>query len=294
MKESLVRRFPFLVPALAAACLSGGVVRAEEAAPAKSWTNKAELAYVLTMGNSETSTLGFKNVFERVWDKNTLTVKAGAVRIESTKFFRTAVNDPGGIVIVTDEQKETTAENYYLNGKYERKISERFFWYVGAGWDRDRFAGIDSRYIAQAGAGNLWVDKEIRKWKTYYAVTYTDETDVARDPVTFAQLTDSYAGATLGSDYYWKFTDNAEYQNVTDFYYNFDTSDDWRADMMNSVSVALNKRLALKAALLWKYRNQPALEELAITNPAPGGPTVALYELDNLDTVFTTSLVINF
>ena len=289
-----MRRIRSLALIIATACLFGGALRAEDAGPAKTWTNKAELAYVLTMGNSESSTFGFKNDFERVWNKNTLTVKAGAVRIESTKFVRTAVNDPGGVVIVTDEQKETTAENYFLNGKYERKISERFFWYVGAGWDRDRFAGIDSRYVGLAGAGNQWVNADTMKWKTYYAATYTDETNVASDPITGEQFSSSYAGATLGSDFIWKFTASAEYQNTTDFYYNFDNSDDWRGDMLNSLAVSLNKTLALKAGLLLKYRNQPNLEEIAITNPDPGGPTVALYELDNLDTIFTTSLVINF
>lgn len=269
-------------------------VRAEEAPPAKSWTNKTELAYVLTAGNSESSTLGFKNDFQRVWDKNTLTVKAGAIRVESTKFSRTALNDPGGVVVVTDEVTETTAENYFLNGRYERKLSDRFFWFVGAGWNRDRFAGIEDRYIGEAGAGNQWVDTDAMKWKTYYAATYTDETDVARDPVTGEPFGDSFAGARLGSDFVWKFTATAEYQNITDYYYNFDDSNDWRGDMLNSLSVAMNKVLALKASLLWKYRNQPSFEEVTLLNPAPGGPFVALYELDELDTIFTTSLVINF
>jgi putative salt-induced outer membrane protein len=283
-----------LLVALASAFAIGGVLHAEDAAPPKTWTNKTELAYVFTSGNSESSTLGFKNDFQRVWDRNTLTVKAGALKVESTKFSRSGVVDPGGVAIVTEELTEKTAENYFLNARYERKISERFFWYVGAGWDRDRFAGIEDRYIGEAGAGNQWVATDAMKWKTYYAATYTDQTDVARDPVTGEQFSDSFAGARLGSDFFWKFTPSAEYQNVTDFYYNFDDSDDWRGDMLNSLSVALNRVLALKASLLWKYRNQPAFEEVTIVNPDPGGPTVALYELDELDTIFTTSLVINF
>lgn len=287
-------RFNRVMLAIGLVVLVGWDVRADEEAPSKTWTNKAELAYVLTSGNSESSTFGFKNDFERIWEKNTLTVKAGAVRIESTRFLRAAINDVDGVVIVTDEEKETTAESYFINAKYERKIGERFFWYLGAGWDRDRFAGIDDRYIGEAGAGNQWVNRDTMHWKTYYAATYTDETNVARDPGTGEQLADSFAGAKLGSDFVWKFTESAEFQNVTDFYYNFDDSDDWRGDMLNSLSVALNKVLALKASLLWKYRNQPALEEVAITNPDPGGPEVALYELDELDTIFTTSLVINF
>lgn len=275
-----------LLMSLATAFATGGVLHAEDAPPSKTWTNKTELAYVFTSGNSESSTFGFKNDFERIWEKNTLRVKAAAIRVESTRFDRFVVTDVDGSVIVTEETTETTAESYLLNGRYERKISDRFFWYLGAGWDRDRFAGIEDRYIGEAGAGNAWVASDAMKWKTYYAATYTDETDTL-------DISDSYAGARLGSDFFWKFTANAEYQNITDFYWSFDDSDNWRADMLNSLAVGINKALALKAGLLWKYRNQPAEERFAI--PATPDPDDFLtYEFDELDTIFTTSLVINF
>lgn len=276
-----------LLAALASTfAIGGGVLHAEDAPASKTWTNKTELAYVLTAGNSESSTLGFKNDFERIWEKNTLRVKAAAIRVESTRFDRFVVTDVGGSVIVTEETTETTAEGYLLNARYERKIDDRFFWYLGAGWDRDRFAGIEDRYIGEAGAGNSWVASDSMKWKTYYAATYTDETDTL-------EISDSYAGARLGSDFFWKFTANAEYQNVTDFYWSFADSDDWRADVLNSLAVGINKSLALKASLLWKYRNQPAEERFAI-DATPEPDDFLTYEFDKLDTIFTTSLVVNF
>jgi hypothetical protein len=49
----------------------------------------------------------------------------------------------------------------------------------------------------------------------------------------------------------------------------------------------MSKKLALKVTLQWLYDNQPAA--LAIS---PTGEVLA--EADDLDTVFTASLVINF
>ena len=51
---------------------------------------------------------------------------------------------------------EKTAENYYLRGRYDRNITERFFWYGGVGWDRNEFAGIKNRMTVFGGVGNLW------------------------------------------------------------------------------------------------------------------------------------------
>ncbi len=267
------------------------VAAAEEKAPKRPWKNKTELSYVVTAGNSESSTFGFKNDFERKWDKNTLGVKLGGVRVETTRFSRTATVVGSTIVFDENPSKETTAESYFLAGRFERAVAKTFFWYGAAGWDRNRFAGIANRYIGEAGAGNTWFDRDEAKWKTFYAATWTDQEDVATDPATGAPLSDTFVGVRVGSDYFRQLTESTEYQNVTILDYNFDESDDWRGDMTNSLAVAMNTRLAIKVSLRWLYDNRPSF----VAVPLTGGTTpTALFELDKLDTVFTASLVINF
>jgi hypothetical protein len=66
--------------------------------------------------------------------------------------------------------------------------------------------------------------------------------------------------------------------------------------MVNSVAVAMNRRLALKVSLQWLYDNQPSLQLVDLFNPPfpPGTPAGrAQVELDELDTIFTASLVVN-
>ena len=275
----------------AAVAFGGAALAADE--PKLGWSDKAELSYVMTSGNSESSTLGLKNELKRTWADALFTLRAGAVRAEATTFSRTAVGTTSDFFVVEDKDKELTAENYLLAGRYDRKITDTFFWYAGLGWDRNRFAGIQNRYIAEGGVGNIWVDTDTVKFKTSYALTYTDQEDVVEAP----DSDDGFLGLRLGWDYLHKFGAATTYTNLLTVDDNLDETSDWRADMTNSVAVAMNERLALKASLQWLYDNVPSLTNVSLFDvPGPGGVQTGsvLVELDEFDTVFTTSLVINF
>ena len=69
--------------------------------------------------------------------------------------------------------------------------------------------------------------------------------------------------------------------------------------MMNSITVAINARLALRVSLQWLYNSIPGLEEvpLFVLDPETGLKVeVGEVEVrkDQLDTIFSTSLVVNF
>ncbi len=262
------------------------------------WGDTAEFSFVATGGNSETTTLGLKNTLTRTWEKALFTLNAGAIRAESDITLGGVAegdpNNPGNNERITES--ETTAESYFLNGHYGREISERFFWYAGAGWDRNRPTGIENRYTALGGVGNLWVESERTTYRTAYAVTYTDQEDVVEDP----DKEDSFAGLRITSDWRQKLGERTQYANLLILDENLDETDDLRGDWTNSVAVAINARLALKASLQILYDNLPSLEELdelvrdPVTGDYVGTGNKILVELDRVDTIFTTSLVANF
>ena len=142
------------------------------------WKDTAEFSLVATDGNSESASLGFKNTLARQREKSTVTLRVGGVRVETTTFDRTAVN---GLVTET-KTSETTAENYYANGRYNRNISDTLFWYAGGGWERNEPSGIKNRYVAEGGVGNVWRDDDDLKFKTTYGATYTIQKDVVPNP----------------------------------------------------------------------------------------------------------------
>lgn len=262
--------------------------------PPDRWQDTAELSYVVTAGNSESNTLGFKDKLWRNWDKSAFVLNAGAVRSESTTTTSIfAVGTPHNFDVTEDRTTALAAESYYLNGRYDRKITDHFFWFGSVGWDRNRFAGIDNRYTGVGGVGNIWADSDRLKFRTDYAVTYTKQVDVVDNP----NFDGTFLGARVSWNYLQMFGANTTFTNDLIFDDNLDDTADFRANMINGISVSMTKRLALKASLQWLYDNRPSFKEIDIFDlPPPGGTKqgMVLVELKELDTIFTTSLVINF
>jgi len=77
---------------------------------------------------------------------------------------------------------------------------------------------------------------------------------------------------------------------------NLDETSDYRADFTNYVAVAMSGRLALKASLQLLYDNEPSLGSLQLFTSDgvlfPG--TFVVAPVDDLDSIFTVSLVMNF
>lgn len=250
------------------------------------WTDAAELSLVSTSGNSESSSFGFKNDLVRNWEKAKLVIRLGGIRVDST-VSQTVTAGSTNI----NTETAVTAENYYLNGRYGRNISEKFFWYGGAGWERNEFKGFNNRTVVEAGVGNIWYDREDLKFSTVYAVTYTDQEDVILNPL----VDDTFAGWRVGWNYENQWGKSTTYNNLLTIDGNLDESSDWRADMYNGLAVTMSEKLALKVGYQLLYENEPALGTFAEVNASGAltGNTVVV-QLDELDTILTMGLVINF
>lgn len=260
----------------------------------KKWSEEAELSWVQTSGNSQTSTIGLKSKTKRAWERALFTVSLGALKAETTvtNVYGIGLPDP---VVIEEEFTEATAENYYLDARYERKITDKFYWYVGAGWLRNEFAGIKNRTQVQGGVGNIWFDGDKLKFKSDYALTYTDQENVVEIP----DVDNAFAGLKLTTDLSVKLGKNASYDNDFVFDYDLENSDNWYGNMINSLTVSISKSLALKASLQWIYFNDPAYEMINVWDADPGIPGSAIigevpYQLESLDSIFTTSLVVTF
>ncbi len=280
--------------ALLAVGLGGTVAaQAQDKAADDHWKDTAEFSYVVTAGNSETSTLGFKDRLGRKWDRSGFELNAGGVRAEATAKTRTAIGTSTNFSIDEESATALTAESYFLNGRYNRKISGHFFWFVGAGWDRNRFAGVQNRSVGVAGIGNTWIDGERTKFRTDYSTTYTDEKDVTENP----NFRATFSGLRVSSSLLRKIGENATFTDDLILDENLAETSDYRANMTNSLAVAMSRRLALKVSLQWLYDHQPAFKEIDLLDaPPPAGVKTGtvLAQLDDLDTIFTASLVVNF
>jgi len=129
------------------------------------------------------------------------------------------------------------------------------------------------------------------KFSTGYGLTFTDQEDVNAVPGS----SDTFLGARASWDYMNKFGANTVYNNVLIIDENLDETSDYRANMINSLAVSMSEKMALKLGLQLLYDNEPSFDLLEVVDSAGNilGPIVPV-PFDDLDTIFTASLVINF
>lgn len=279
------------VPTLTVALIA---LWAAAAAPAGAqetgWKNTAEVSYVVAAGNASTATMGFGDKLVRRWESSTLQFSLSGIRSESVVITRAVSAAGPPPVVSTDRETNVTAENYAFSTRFDRKLSEHFFWYGGAGWKRNRFSGIKNLYSGAAGLGNTWFETDEATFKTEYAATFTRQEDLEGGP----DAARSFAGARISWEYERQLTDNTRYTNTLVLDENLKETQDFRADMLNALQVAMSSNLALKVGLLMLYDNQPSFVKAADPLDLLPADTTALVELKKLDTIFTVSLVVDF
>lgn len=262
--------------------------------PPKHWSNSTELGYVQVTGNSDSNTGTFKNTLTWKSGKSSTKFKVEALRTESADSDSFAVGtSQADFTLVENNEKDVSAENAHVEFAYNWILSERLFWETGGSWSRNRFKGINDRFVVGGGIGNQWFDTEKVVFRSDYALTATFENDVIDDPET----DDFFPGVRLATAFTWNFKKDVNYRNETKFFGNFKEASDWRLIMTNSLSVTVNQHTKLKVSLQWLYDNDPNLEEIELfaTSP-PVSPPIGevLVPLDELDTIFTTALVFDF
>jgi putative salt-induced outer membrane protein YdiY len=262
---------------------SPGCLEAQEE-PTLGWTDVAELTFVFTAGNASSSTLGFKNTAGYSWANASFQLGFGGVRTEAGTTTRTATGTRDNFTISKDTETETTAESYFVSSRYDRKISEAAFLYGGAGWDRNTFAGVESRLGFAGGAGRSWFDDDARRFKTDLGLTYTIQKDVVENP----DADDAFVGLRGSYDFFRKLSETTDFTSALVLNENLNETSDLRADWVNSIAVAMSSTLALKASLQLLYDNEPSLVAV------PLGDGEVLTSLDKVDSLFTVALVVNF
>lgn len=253
------------------------------------WFFTADLTAVWTGGNSESNTFGTKGTLLRVWPKSTLKLEGGGTQTQSTLKTLTARGTASDYVIDELKVTEKTAELFFATGRFDHQVHKRFLVFGGVDWLRNTFAGIDSRFLIAAGAGNTWTDNEKTRFITDYSFTYTFQEEVVKNPIT----KNEFPGLRLGYDFWWKVSESTDFTSVFTGDFNLDNTDDIRLDVRFGLPVSISDKLALKPGYRVLWRNDPALTEVPLFTGGADTGEVVLEPLDELDTIFTLALVVS-
>ena len=277
-----------------AAALAGPALTAH-AAEAPGWYSTADLSFVMSEGNTRTNTLGAKADLTRNWLRTSWTNTASFVRTAVGEPTRRAIGTSASNAALENGPRVTKAEKLFADSNFMRRVTERFYWNVGGTFDRDRFAGLNSRLLGKAGVGYIWENRENARFSTGVAATYTSQDDVIDDPETENQ----FAGVQFNADGERRFGDQYQHlfsstlvadQNIQD-------TDDLRFTWDNSLAVAMTRRLALKVGVVLAFDNLPQLVEFPLFLQTAQGLTETNVRIpgraEKLDTTATVSLVIN-
>ena len=208
-------------------------VYAAEAEKTSPWTSSAELGYVLTTGNSETSSVNAKLDVTHEKEKWRNNVHAEAYGASSTD---KATN-----------VETTSAERYQLSGKSDYKFTEFNYIFGLVNYDKDRFSGYEYQGTLALGYGrrllhedDMTLDLEIGPGVRF------SKLDNAPD-------SDSEGVLRLAAKYLWKLSDTSKFTE--------DLSVDAGRDLTVTKSVTaltakVNSSLAMKLSYTVKHNSE--------------------------------------
>lgn len=313
----------WLLSAVTAAVAQPRAVDDDDSSP-RAWSNATELSVVRTEGNADTQTFGFKNTLRREWSAARVRLRVDGVRTR-TDGKQVLLVEPGlrflpgerPAAFETDVARlggDPDVEQYFLEGRAEVTLSDRFFWHTGTSWDRNHDGGIRNRYVVFGGAGNVWADGRDLSFSTSSGFSYTVREESEPD----AMKDDRFGGIRLDSDYHQRLGTTMEVDSDAVLNVNLLSASDYSLNVTNALGLVMSEHLSLRVSVQHLYEHQPALEDARIVarvklidpdgapgsgdelfeTVASGGATVRIgkgrLRKSGLDAIFRTGLVIDF
>ena len=247
---------PLSVPTLRALILLvlvTGVARAQTTAPAAfpATVTKitADLGYVQTSGNTQVTTM---NVGEKI------TQERGRLVLQQ------------GFALVYGEQRDTVnTNNLRTSVRGDYKIDKLIALFIGAGFDRNTFAGIERRFEEQLGLQARIFAAAFDTLRLEGGGSFTQQigTDGRQQ---------NFPSARAAAGWRHVFTPAAYFQQNFEFIPNLQETEDWRVNTESSVIAPLSTRIGVKLSYVIRFDNLPE----------PG--------FAELDRLFTTGIQITF
>lgn len=287
----------------AAAALVGALSLASPAKGAEvpGWYSRTDFNAALSAGNSETFNIGLNGELTRKWLRTEWKTRAIFTRNDVAEPTRRAVTDAtGSLTTARDESGPTVtkSEKIFADTNFMRRVTEGFFWNATGSYERDKFAGLDSRFTGVLGVGYRWQNRDQSGLLDLsVGPTYTTQKEVVDDPDTL----NDFAGARFVASGSYKFGDTKASNLTSELIVDENLQDtaDLRSNWLTRLTVAMARRLSLNLSLQLIYDNQPQLVDLTVYRRNLSGNLVETqnklsFPAKELDTVLSAGITITF
>jgi putative salt-induced outer membrane protein len=228
------------------------------AAQAK-WTGKAELGFLNSSGNAESTSANAKLDLKRDSDKWINTIYAGALYGNNGQF--------------------TNAQRYEARYQLDYKINDRLSWFGALRGEKDYFSGFVYQDTISTGVAYKFIDTPVTKLAFSIGAGYRQLQEEVLVKTDAGEVIDRIKGdkqsdpvGTLGSTYEHNFTESTK---ITNKFLSEAGSDNTAVQDDLALQVSMSKTLALAVGYGIRYN----------TDPPPGSETT--------DTLITVNLVYN-
>lgn len=219
----------------------------------KRFSNETTFSMVTTRGNTDTLTLAGENEM-------------------AYKFSETWAGSWGAGAVYKEVDSTNKIERYFADLRVDASITEHWYVYLLASWDRDEFSGFDRRLGLGPGMGCKFLNgpKHFLFGELGLNYRYEDYASSESDP-------DQFMESRLFGRYKWAFTEKTNFSQKLEYLQSYKQEKTLKLKSDTALITAINKTMALKLNYSVLYNN----------NPIPS-------TLENTDSTFTTSLVIKF
>lgn len=147
-------------------------------------------------------------------------------------------------------EDSTTASSFKLNGRLDRALSSRLSAFAGAGWERNRFAGISRRFEEIVGLAYQLLALERDELRLEAGAAFNQQRSIAG-------VSDNFVAARGAGSYKHLFNETAYFLQLAEFLPNLDNGDDLRINTESALVAPLSSAIALKLSYAIRFDNLP-------------------------------------
>ncbi len=169
----------------------------------------------------------------------------------------------GALYLRSEKNGVADAERIGAVARGEFKFTPRLYAFAETGYQRDRFKNLSSLFAPIAGAGYRVVDQPNIILGLEAGAGGRFESYVSADPSSKSSF-----ALNAGENFMWKISETSTLKQTFSALWNGDDTSDAIYHAEVSLSSAVWKKVELKIAYLWDYRNQPKPSTLDKTDTA--------------------------